>query len=229
MTRRAPADGPLKAVLFDLDGTLVDTAPDMATALNRLLQIQGRPVLDYETIRPVVSQGGAALITLAFPDADETTRAQLRQPFLELYAERLQHDSQLFPDMAALLTEIENSNLRWGIVTNKPTWLTRPLLTALALDQRAGCVVCGDMVARPKPDPEALLLACQQLGCRPPDAVYIGDARRDIEAGRAAGLHTLAAAYGYLAEDDDPVHWQAEAIIQSVNGIRRWLRTRTTL
>jgi len=213
----------LQAVLFDLDGTLVDTAPDIAAALNALLQQQGRPALDYERIRPVVSQGGAALITLAFPDTDADTAAGLRDEFLELYRRCLQDDSKLFPEMAKLLDYIENHGWDWGIVTNKPAWLTRPLLAAMALDQRIDCLVCGDMVRRPKPDPEPLLLACEQLDCRPQRAVYIGDARRDIEAGRAAGLYTLVAAYGYIDTDEDPAGWLADAIVTTAGGIRDWL------
>lgn len=213
----------LRAVLFDLDGTLVDTAPDIAAALNRLLQLKSRPALDYDSIRPVVSQGGAALITLAFPDADPVDAARLREEFLDIYRSCLQEDSRLFPEMAELLDYIEGRGWSWGIVTNKPGWLTRPLLAAMALDSRIDCLVCGDMVDRPKPDPEPLLLACRQLDCNPDQAVYIGDARRDIEAARSAGMHTIAAGYGYIAGDEDPAGWQADAIVTTVAGIRDWL------
>ncbi len=217
----------LEAVLFDLDGTLVDTAPDIAHAINALLQINGKPALAYEQIRPVVSQGGAALITLAFPEADADDRESLRQHFLELYSQRLEADNQppnqLFPDMAKLLDDIEGRGWAWGIVTNKPTWLTRPLLATLQLDRRLATLVCGDMVSRPKPDPAALLLACEQIGCPPAKALYIGDARRDIEAGRAAGLQTLVAGYGYIASDEDTADWQADGIVTTVDGIRAWL------
>ncbi len=213
----------LEAVLFDLDGTLVDTAPDIAAAINALRRIKGRPALEYEQIRPVVSQGGAALITLGFPEADATTREALRQTFLELYSQRLQADSQLFPDMAALLDYIEQRGWPWGIVTNKPAWLTWPLLTSMQLDQRVAALVCGDMISRPKPEPEGLLLACEQLGCPPSKTLYIGDARRDIEAGRAAGLLTMVAGYGYIASDEDTAGWQADSIVSTVNDIRDWL------
>ena len=213
----------LQAVLFDLDGTLVDTAPDIAAALNRLLQLKSRQVLEFDQIRPVVSQGGAALITLGFPDADPDTAAGLREEFLDIYHRCLQEDSQLFPDMEMLLSYIEYRGWSWGIVTNKPAWLTRPLLEAMALDDRIDCLICGDMVARPKPDPEPLLAACRQLGCKPSQAVYIGDARRDIEAARAAGMPALVASYGYIAGDEDPVSWQADAMVASVAGIRDWL------
>ena len=125
--------------------------------------------------------------------------------------------------MARLLDYIEARGWRWGIVTNKPGWLTRPLLAAMALDRRIDCLVCGDMVAHPKPDPEPLQVACGQLDCPPAQALYIGDARRDIEAGRAAGLHTLVAGYGYIAGDEDPTGWQADAIVTTVSGIRDWL------
>lgn len=217
----------LEAVLFDLDGTLVDTAPDIAYAINALLQINGKPALAFEQIRPVVSQGGAALITLAFSEADADNREILRQHFLELYSQRLQADgqppNQLFPDMAKLLDYIEDRGWAWGIVTNKPTWLTRPLLATMQLEQRIATLVCGDMVSRPKPDPSALLLACEQIGCQPAHAVYIGDARRDIEAGHAAGLRTLVAGYGYIASDEDTADWRADGSVTTVAGIRSWL------
>jgi len=213
----------LQAVLFDLDGTLVDTAPDIAAALNALRLQEGQPALDYEQIRPVVSRGGAALIGLAFPGTGDETGERLRREFLAIYRQRLQEDSRLFPEMEQLLVWIERCGWQWGIVTNKPAWLTRPLLAAMGLDRRIDCLVCGDMVNRPKPAPEALLLACAQLECVPGQALYIGDARRDIEAGRAAGLHTLVAGYGYIAADEDPTEWGAGAITDSVAGIRDWL------
>lgn len=219
---------PLDAVLFDLDGTLVDTAPALAAALNSLRRRQGRPPLEYDQIRPVVSHGGAALITLAFADVSDAARAALRQEFLELYARRLgeqPQESPLFPGMAALLDDIRQRGWRWGIVTNKPLWLTEPLLQALALDGLCDGLVCGDQVSRGKPDPEGLLLACRQLGCQPQRALYIGDARRDIEAGRAAGLYTMAAGYGYLASAEDPTDWGADAIVTTVAGIGDWLQT----
>lgn len=222
----SPERHDLEAVLLDLDGTLADTAPDIAAALNRLRRIHNRSPLNFATIRPVVSRGGAALIALAFPEVESSVeRDGLRREFLDLYAESLQNNGQLFPGMDTVLEFIEAQNWPWGIVTNKPTWLTRPLIAVLGLEARLGCLVCGDMVARPKPDPQALLLACNQLGVAPRLAVYIGDARRDIEAGQAAGLTTLAAAFGYLAADDDPAAWGADAVIDSPAAIRDWLRS----
>lgn len=222
----------LDSILFDLDGTLVDTAPGLAAALNRLRQIKGRPALDYEQIRPLVSHGGAALVALAFTDADAAGRELLRAEFLDLYARRLRDEPQesaLFPGMAALLDEIEQSGRRWGIVTNKPTWLSKPLLATMQLDQRYGCLVCGDEVSNPKPDPEALLLACERLDCIPRQTLYIGDARRDIDAGRAAGMTTIAAGYGYLLATESPADWGADAIAGNVAAIASWLKEHARL
>ncbi|MCS3902429.1 phosphoglycolate phosphatase [Methylohalomonas lacus] len=218
----------LDGVLFDLDGTLVDTAPGLAAALNSLCQLKGRAPPDYTAVRPIVSQGGAALIALAFADCDSAEREQLRREFLDIYARLLNEQpgaSPLFAGMAGLLDNIEARGWRWGIVTNKPLWLSEPLLAAIGLDRRSACLVCGDQVQQPKPAPEALLLACEQLGCAPARAVYIGDAQRDIAAGQAAGLYTLAAAYGYLARDEDPTDWGADAIVSSVADIDAWLQT----
>lgn len=224
---RASSSMTLDAVLFDLDGTLVDTAPALAAALNTLCQLKGQPPLAYEQIRPVVSRGGAALVALAFADGRTSEqRETLRLEFLQLYAERLHRqpqESSLFTGMPALLDRIEKRGWRWGIVTNKPAWLTAPLLEALELTERPGCLICGDQVSRPKPDPEALLLACQQLGCTPQRTVYIGDAERDIQAGRAAGLKTLVAAYGYLDADDDPAGWAADGIVADTVSMDSWL------
>lgn len=220
----------LAAVLLDLDGTLADTAPDIAVALNRLRQTHNRAPLDFPVIRPVVSHGGAALIALAFPDVEAVSeREQLRREFLTLYKENLHSDGRLFPGMTAVLDFIEQQHWPWGVVTNKPAWLTRPLIAALGLEQRMACLICGDMVARPKPDPEALLVACETLGITPQQAVYVGDAERDIEAGRAAGLKTLAAAFGYLAADDDPASWDADAVVNSPDAIVDWLKRHTTV
>lgn len=219
----------IDAVLLDLDGTLADTAPDLANALNRLLLEQGRAELPYPVIRPVASQGGGALIRLAFPDTDDDDRReQLRQRFLELYADALHVDGHLFPGMEKVLRTIEASGRRWGIVTNKPGWLAAPLIEALALAERSGCLVCGDQVARPKPHPDAVIEACRQLQVQPRQTVFAGDARRDIEAGRAAGTYTLAAAYGYLASDDAPDTWPADAIIDNPAGILEWIKQIST-
>lgn len=216
----------IDAVLLDLDGTLADTAPDLANALNRLLLERDRAELPYPAIRPVASRGGSALIQLGFPDVDDPDhKEELRQRFLALYAEALHVDGHLFPGMDEALRTIDTSGRRWGIVTNKPAWLAEPLVDALSLTDRTGCLVCGDQVAQPKPHPDAVLKACRLLQVSPRQSVFAGDARRDIEAGRAAGTYTLIAAYGYLAEDDTPETWSADAIVDSPAGILDWLES----
>jgi len=202
------------AVLFDLDGTLADTAPDLAYALNETLKLNGKQPLAFEKIRPVVSHGGIALIKLGFgfgPEADnyETVRKQL----LDIYLENIARETVLFPGTAELLDALEKNNLPWGVITNKPGWLTNPLMDALKLSQRAACIVSGDTTSKNKPHPEPMYYACEQANLVPEDCIYVGDAERDIAAGRAAGMKTVAALFGYLLEDDDPDNWQADHFI----------------
>ncbi len=210
-----------QAVLFDLDGTLVDTAPDLANTLNHLRREQGLPPLPYDTIRPQVSHGTAALLDLGFPDDHQ--RERLRQPFLDHYRDNIAVETRLFPGIDELLQVLEQRLIPWGVVTNKPAELTDPLMTALALTERAACIISGDTIAYRKPHPGPLLHACEQIAVAASDCLYIGDAERDIRAGRAAGMTTLAALFGYLAEEDDPVSWHADAMISSAHDILPWL------
>jgi phosphoglycolate phosphatase len=204
------------AVLFDLDGTLADTAPDLAYALNQTLQHYRQPTLPYETIRPVVSHGGVALIKLGFGITPETPGFEQRRQFLlDVYLNNLCRETALFAGMDAVLTSLETQGLAWGIVTNKPAWLTDPLMTAMRLDRRAGCVVSGDTCANRKPHPQPILHACDLLDCEPADTWYVGDAGRDIEAGRAAGCVTVGALYGYLHPQDPPTAWQSDLSIEN--------------
>jgi phosphoglycolate phosphatase len=214
----------IRAVFFDLDGTLADTAPDLASALNRLRTGRNLPPLPFEELRPLASAGSAALIRHGFGIAPEDPRfAELRHEFLQAYAQGLARETRLFPGMEHVLDTLESSSLVWGVITNKPAWLTKPLLEKLGLMRRVRCVVSGDSVAPRKPEPAPLLHACDLASCRPAQSVYIGDARTDVEAGRAAGMHTLAAAYGYLAEGDDPAAWGADAVIDQPLAILDWL------
>ncbi len=201
------------ALLLDLDGTLLDTAPDMTAALNRLRVEEGQPPLAFATLRPHVSHGAAALVRLGFasPAPDEFER--LRRRFLALYAEALADGTRLFPGCEALLATLEQHGIPWGIVTNKPGHLTTPLLATLGLLARAACVICGDTLAERKPHPLPLLHAAALIGREPRDCVYAGDAERDIIAGRAAGMHTVAVRYGYLADGENPAAWQPDAIV----------------
>ena len=215
---------PLQAVLFDLDGTLIDTAHDLAAALNRALADHGKPALPFERIRPTVSLGAAAMLELGFGVAPESPGfAALREQFLRHYERDIAARSEPFPEIDAVLERLEAAGLRWGIVTNKPGRLTALLLNALCLSERVGCVVAGDTLPVRKPDPAPMLHACRLLGCDPARALYIGDAERDIEAGRRAGMQTLVAAYGYLGEADTPAAWGADGIIHSPIAALDWL------
>lgn len=224
----APGRGPLRALLLDLDGTLVDTAPDLAAALNRALTSAGRPTLALAQIRPQVSRGARALIQLGFGlDPGDPSFEPLRQAFLADYREHLAEFSRPFRGIPALLQACAASDCPWGIVTNKPAWLTRPLLQALDLQPAPACVISGDSAARPKPAPDPLLLAAAQLDLAPADCLYLGDDRRDIEAARAAGMPVLAAAWGYLGPGEDPADWGADQVIEDPAQALDWLTTRT--
>lgn len=212
------------AVLFDLDGTLLDTAPDMAWALNQVRHEQGLPALSEARIRPHVSKGGSGLIRLAFGLERDDPRAEpLRQRFIAIYAEHLSERTRLFPGMDEVLVRLEAKHLPWGIVTNKPGWLTRPLLAQLALEPRAACVIAGDTTAHAKPHPEPVLAACRALDLAPAQCLFIGDDARDIAAGRAAGTRNLVALFGYLGEGEDPQQWQADGYLEHPAELLDWL------
>jgi phosphoglycolate phosphatase len=211
------------ALLLDLDGTLLDTAPDMGGALNRLLEEAGREPLPQSAIRPVVSHGAVRLVKLGFPAAEGEEFERLRLRFLELYSQHLADRTQPFPGLLEVLDELERRGLPWGVVTNKPGWLTDPLMTQLGLFERAGCVVSGDTVGERKPHPLPLLHAADLIRVAPEHCVYVGDAERDIQAGRAAGMRTVIAAYGYLSADDAPERWNASGIIDHPEQLLAWM------
>lgn len=216
----------ITTVLFDLDGTLLDTAPDLADALNTVLAENRREPLPYETIRGVVSHGGVALIKLGFGlDESSPDFEPLRQRLLSIYRANLSGKTRPFPGMAELLEQLEQGGRNWGVVTNKPAWLTEPLMQELGLLQRAACVVSGDTLAERKPHPAPMLHACELAGSRPEQCVYIGDARRDIEAGRNARMHTLLALFGYFMDDDRPGEWQADGMLEQPLDLLAWLDT----
>jgi phosphoglycolate phosphatase len=214
----------ITTVLFDLDGTLLDTAPDLADALNTVLAENRHEPLPYETIRGMVSHGGIALIKLGFRlDESSPDFEPLRQRLLSIYRANLSSKTRPFPGMAKLLEQLEQGGLNWGVVTNKPAWLTEPLLQDLGLLQRAACVVSGDTLDERKPHPAPMLHACELAGSRPEQCVYIGDARRDIEAGKNAGMYTLVALFGYFMDDDRPHEWQADGIMEQPLELLAWL------
>lgn len=203
------------AVLFDLDGTLVDTAPDLCAVLTALLNRHSRPPLPFAVARNEVSNGAIGMIRTAFSDArSEAEIERLRLDFLEIYLESVCIKSRIFHGLDNILHKLEELEYPWGIVTNKPHAMTEPLLTALGLDGRPQCVVSGDRLPQRKPHPAPLRLAALEIGFDPVECVYVGDAPRDIEAGRAAGMATIAAAYGYIPQSEDPSDWGADLVIQ---------------
>lgn len=203
-----------EAVLFDLDGTLADTAPDLGEAVNILLLEEGRTQQSLAMLRPYTSQGVRGLLKAGFGiDNSHPSYERLAHRFLEIYAERLCDATQLFDGIPELLDALEALNLGWGIVTNKRMRFTDPLVELLQLTPRTSCVVSGDTTAEAKPSPLPILHACQLLRCRPERTLYVGDDRRDIVAGNAAGCRTVAVSYGYLG-DSGPLHgWGADLII----------------
>jgi phosphoglycolate phosphatase len=203
-------------VLFDLDGTLVDTAPDLAAAVNRMLTARNRPPLPLAELRPVASHGARGLLARAFGvKPSDAAYEPLRQEFFQAYESALCVHSALFPEMDDALRHLEATGVRWGVVTNKITRFTAPLLQALALHERAACVVSGDTTPRAKPDPAPLLYALTTTMTPPAAALYVGDDLRDIQAGRAAGVGTVAASYGYLGDGPDIAAWGADHVIDS--------------
>jgi len=210
----APASR-LSGVLFDLDGTLLDTAPDMLAALDQLLAEELREPLEYDYGRAHVSNGAFGLIDVAFGELGQAHRLSLRDRYLVLYENHLAKRTVPFEGMDTVLEYLEQTHIPWGIVTNKPGHLTEPLLDTLGLLARCGCVVSGDTLAERKPHPRPLLHAAELIGIEPAQTMYVGDADRDIQAGRAAGMMTVAAAYGFIIPGDDPAAWQADHCIDS--------------
>ncbi|MFZ2507865.1 MAG: phosphoglycolate phosphatase [Steroidobacteraceae bacterium] len=220
-----PRDG-LRGVLFDLDGTLLDTAPDMAGALNQLLAEEGMAAMPFEHIRPHVSHGALRLVRLAFGDPDAARLEDLHRRFLDFYHASIATHTRMFHGFELVLYTLEAAGLRWGIVTNKPAWLTMPLLEVLGLAARSGCVVSGDTLPERKPHPMQLLHAAGLLGLEPVQCVYLGDAERDVQAARNAGMIPLVAGFGYLGAGENPSSWLPDAIIGQPTDLLEWLGLR---
>jgi len=216
----------IKTVLFDLDGTLADTAPDLANALNHVLKIHNREPLPFEKIRPVVSHGGIALTTLGFGFGKEHPEFDVfYKELLEHYLDNIANETTLFPGMDELLFQLEEKNINWGVVTNKPSWLTEPLLDALNLTSRAVTIVSGDTLEQRKPHPAPLLYACEQAGSKADECIYVGDHQRDIEAGNRAGMLTITALFGYIDKSDTPEDWGANALTHSAQEIMQLIES----
>ena len=202
------------ALLFDLDGTLLDTAPDFITALKIQLQRHGREPLADEVIRTCVTNGSVGLIQRGFDmPTDHPQFETLREEFLALYLSNLADKTALFAGLQQVLDECSTRNIPWGIVTNKPWKYTEPALIELGLMDSAATVICPDHVALPKPDPEAMYLACSQINIAPDKCLYVGDHVRDIDAGRAAGMATVAAGWGYIETGENIHHWNADWVV----------------
>jgi phosphoglycolate phosphatase len=215
----------IQLVLFDLDGTLADTAPDLAGAVNRMLFNRGQAPAPLEALRPLASHGARGLIGRAFGlSPADAGYEQLRQEFFREYESALCEDSVLFPTMTETLAALDTDGVLWGIVTNKMARFTDPLVRALGLAERAVCVVSGDTTPHAKPHPAPLLHALKSAGRTGAESVYVGDDLRDVQAGRAAGLRTVAAAYGYLGNADPIEKWGADHIIQAPDELLRLIR-----
>ncbi len=217
----------IEAVLFDLDGTLADTAPDMARTVNRMRAARGLEPVVQEVVRPFVSQGARGMICAAFGITTEHPDFQgMREEFLALYGENVCEDTRLFDGMEPLLARLEGRGIGWGVVTNKFERFARPVIAGLGLAGRAAVVVGGDTCPRPKPFPDPLLFAAASLGVAPMRTLYVGDDERDVQAARAAGMPVVVAGYGYLGAGAPAVLWGADAIVDSPGGIGDWLEER---
>ncbi|MEQ1620255.1 MAG: HAD-IA family hydrolase [Methylococcales bacterium] len=213
----------LSCVLFDLDGTLVDTAPDLIACLNHALIAHGFAKVETEKIKPLISYGAAAMIRTSQPNANDTLVAAILTTMLDRYQDNIAEFTRFFPGMENTLAAIESRGLKWGVVTNKRERFTQPLMEALQLKGRAACIISGDTTANSKPHPEPMLAACRQAEVLPEECVYIGDAEHDIAAGKSAKMKTLAALYGYLKTGDTPETWGADALITSPEQLTTWI------
>lgn len=210
----------MKAVLFDLDGTLIDTAADFIRIIQDMCRDKQCDVVAADLIRTQVSEGARAMVKLVYPELDVEDPVFLahRQRFLDVYGDDIAVETDLFEGMYPLLEALESQNIPWGIVTNKPRWLSEALLKALNLTERCAVLVCPEDVSKTKPDPEPMYLAAKCIQIQPEDCIYVGDHPRDIDAGRHAQMYTILAAYGYLPlqHKDDLTAWQADCIVNTV-------------
>ena len=222
-------NAPIRGVLFDLDGTLLDTAHDMMNALNALRAEENLAPLPYEKVRCQVSHGANALVKLSFGELSTTEHEVMRQRLLDIYRKQLAKHTVLFEGGDEMLRDLERRGLHWGIVTNKPGWLTDPLLVEVGLHTRARAVVSGDTLAQRKPHPLPLLHAAETMGLKPEECVYAGDAERDMQAAQAAGMFALVAGFGYLGEDDRADQWFSHGWLDTPLDLLEWLDAPSTV
>ena len=214
----------LSCVLFDLDGTLLNTAPDLTTALNKALAHFNFPEVAASSITPYISYGAAAMIERALEqNVSDAIKADILEWLLSYYEHHIADYTQLYAGMPELLVALESADIPWGVITNKRERMTHPLMQALNLTQRSACIICGDTTAHSKPHPVPMLTACRLIQVIPEECLYIGDAQHDITAGNAANMRTLAATWGYLKPDDKPQDWGADALIHHPDQILDWI------
>lgn len=216
----------LSCVLFDLDGTLVDTAPDLIACLNATLAAHGLNTVSPAQVKPFISWGALAMINASVtPEISENHRAEMLDAMLTHYENNIAEHTVFFTGMVETLATIEQHGLKWGVVTNKRQRFTTPLMDALQLTDRAACIISGDTTANPKPHSDPMIAACTQANVNPRECVYIGDALHDITAGKSVQMKTLAAVYGYLKPTDTPETWGADALIASPAQLTTWINT----
>lgn len=214
-----------EAVLFDLDGTLIDSAPDLAGAANDLRQAQGMPPLPFASLRPMVGAGARGMVGVAFgAKPGDAEFESLRDAFLARYEQRMLQQTAVFDAMQPVLQSLEAAGVRWGVVTNKASRFTEPIVDGLRLRARLAALVCGDTTPHSKPHPAPLLEAARQLGIDAAACVYVGDDARDVVAGRAAGMATLAAQWGYLGNGAGIHEWGADAVLGEPSQLLNWLQ-----
>jgi phosphoglycolate phosphatase len=219
-----PLPPALEGVLFDLDGTLLDSAPDLYAALKRQCEEEGVPVPPYAPVREVVSRGARAVLRCAFGDLGEPAVDARVERYLALYEKVMGEATRPFEGIEPMLAQLEADGVRWGIVTNKAGFLTGELLRRIGWDGRAAAVISGDTLPVKKPDPAPVRLACERAGIAPAHSLFVGDDRRDVMAGAAAGLYTVAVAWGYL-DGGDPREWHADAVLDTPGQFARWLHS----
>ncbi|MDP7537105.1 MAG: HAD-IA family hydrolase [Methylococcales bacterium] len=217
-------DFSLDCMLFDLDGTLLDTAPDLISSLNYALKNEGFNPVPWTIIKPYVSYGAVAMIKHSITDAISVNQQnKLLTLMLDHYEANVAIDTDYFSGIPAILEKLERKKIKWGIVTNKRSRFTTPLVSSFGLDLRADCIISGDSTAYPKPNPLPLLTACKQSHVLPQNCIYIGDALHDIEAGKQAKMGTIVATYGYLKNNDQPDTWGADALINHAAELDHWI------
>ncbi len=220
-----PGNKSIDCVLFDLDGTLVDTAPDLIACLNRSLQQHGYNTVPHNQIRPYISYGAEVMIQQSVEGLEKITHDSIHEQMLDFYETNIAEYSCFFKGIEEALATIKQLGLKWGIVTNKVERFALPLAKALEIEQQAACIICGDTTANAKPHPEPMFKACELAGVQSENCIYIGDARHDIEAGRGAGMLTMAATYGYLKKDDEPEKWAADVLLDTAEQLSPWLKS----